>query len=94
MYINVRLEICFQTFSGVLQMGIFDNVLGKKKKEMQKGGIVCPYCAATQNSDTWSFSDKKNFKNWLVRARCIKCGIEYWIVGSYDKAYSSRRIGM
>jgi len=55
----VRLEICFQTFSGVLQMGIFDNVLGKKKKETQKGGIACSYCGATQNSDMWSFSDKR-----------------------------------
>ena len=75
-------------------MGILGKVFGGKKKETQKKGIVCPYCGANQNSESWSFSNKKNISNWLERDRCIKCGEEYWIVGSYEKAVGSKKMGI
>lgn len=75
-------------------MGILGKVFGGKKKETQKKGIVCPYCGANQDSEQWCFSDKKNIRSWLKRACCIKCGEEYWIVGSYEKAVGSKKMGI
>ena len=75
-------------------MGILGKVFGGKKKETQKKGTVCPYCGANQDSEHWCFSDKKNIRSWLKRARCIKCGEEYWIVGSYEKAVGSKKMGI
>ena len=75
-------------------MGIFGKVFGGKKKETEKKDITCPYCGADQNSENWYFSDKKKFRSWLQRARCIKCGTEYWIIGNYEKAVGSKKIGM
>jgi len=75
-------------------MGLLDKVAGGKRKETRPKGIVCPYCGAKQDSERWSFSDKKSFARWLKRARCVKCGTEYWIVGSYEKAVNSKKIGM
>jgi DNA-directed RNA polymerase subunit RPC12/RpoP len=75
-------------------VGILGKFFGGKKKETEKKGIVCPYCGADQNSENWYFSDKKNISRWLRRARCIKCGADYWIVGNYEKPVGSQKIGM
>ena len=73
-------------------MGIFDIFT---KKKAPKDGIKCPYCGAYQDgSDNWVFSDKKKFQNWLVRDDCIKCHQDYWIIGSYEKATGSKRMGV
>jgi len=75
-------------------VGILGKVFGGKKRETAKKGIVCPYCGANQNSERWGFPNNKNIRNWLKRARCIKCGEEYWIIGCYEKAVGSKKMGI